>query len=1020
MKTGTKAVFVLLLMFAAFSVLSSCSTQKNTAGSRWWHSFNARYNTYFNGSQAFIEGSKEKEDGHNDNFTEQLPLYPASSKKSKDIGKQNFERAVTKSEKAIKRHSIKRRPVWDKKRRKTERDIEWLNRREYNPFIWKAWLLLGKSQFQMGEFEEAAATFSYMARLYNTQPAINGIARAWLAKSYTELDWLYDAEDVIVKMRRDSMDYRAVKDWDYTYCDFYLHNGNRKEAINYLQRVIRHERRRKQRAREWFIMGQLQAAEGNQQAAYKAFRKVVRMSPPYELSFNARIAMTEVMAAGQSKKMVNRLKRMAASDNNKDYLEQVYYAIGNIHLMNGDTLRAITAYEEGNRKATRSGIEKGVLLLTLGNIYWQRQQYANARRCYGEAIGLLDKDRPDYEELSDRSVVLDELVPHLETIHLQDSLQYLATTSEEERNAAIDRQIEMVKKREKEERNRQLDAEAEKMQQEQLAMGNTTGQQQTKQPTSPTPSTKQQQGLWYFYNPNAVSQGKAAFERLWGKRANADNWQRANKTVLEREETGEERRPETDVSGTGAEAEGGNGRDAEGGSGRDAEGGSGRDAEGGSGLEAEGSGQDADGSGQAADGSRRKADGSGQEADNKTREYYLAQIPFSEEQKAASDALLTEGLLSAGIIIKDKMENLALSRRQLERLVADYPDYERNDETLYHLFLLYSRLGLDSKAQWTVEQLKERWAESEYTRLLSNPYYLDDARWGEHIEDSIYAATYEAFKANRFDVVKANVKISDERFSQGYNRAKFIFIDALSMLNEGLTDDCITRMTEVVEKHPTSEVAEMAGMIVKGVRQGRRLQGGGFGFGDVWSRRSAAMNTDSAAVDTLSRELDAPHVVILAFRTDSVDTNQMLFELAKYNFTNFLVRNFEIEVEGDEGISRLTVSGFLSYDEATQYRRQLTSSFTPLKEMGRQLRLYVVSEINRRLLGTTFSYADYEQFYDSELAPVKTSEDALLDEPTEIVDSEEMGEEEDLPENEEESDDEEEEEMFDFEEDFYR
>ncbi|MGM9697857.1 MAG: tetratricopeptide repeat protein [Prevotella sp.] len=1006
MKKGTKAIFVVLLLYAAFSVLSSCSTQKNTASSRWWHSFNARYNTYFNGSQAFIEGSKEKEDGHSDNFTEQLPLYPASSKKSKDIGKQNFERAVTKSEKAIKRHSIKRRPVWDKKRRKTERDIEWLNRREYNPFIWKAWLLLGKSQFQMGEFEEAAATFSYMSRLYNTQPAIKGIARAWLAKSYTELDWLYDAEDVIVKMRRDSMDYRAVKDWDYTYCDFYLHNGNRKEAINYLQRVIRHERRRKQRAREWFLMGQLQAAEGNQQAAYKAFRKVVRMSPPYELSFNARIAMTEVMAAGHSKKMVNRLKRMAASDNNKDYLEQVYYAIGNIHLMNGDTLRAISAYEEGNRKATRSGIEKGVLLLTLGNIYWQRQQYADARRCYGEAIGLLDKDRPDYGELSERSVVLDELVPHLETIHLQDSLQYLATTSEEERNAAIDRQIEMVKKREKEERDRELDAEAEKIQQEQQAMGNTTGQQQTKQPASPTLSTKQGQGLWYFYNPSAVSQGKAAFERLWGKRANVDNWQRANKTVLEREETGDEGCTlAADAASTGAE--GGSGQGAEGGSGQGAEGGSGRDAEDGSGRDAEG-------------GSGREKDGGKQEADNKTREYYLAQIPFSEEQKAASDALLTEGLLSAGIIMKDKMEDLALSRRQLERLVADYPDYERNDETLYHLFLLYSRLGLDSKAQWTVEQLKERWAESEYTRLLTNPYYLDDARWGEHIEDSIYAATYEAFKANRFDVVKANVKISDERFSQGYNRARFIFIDALSMLNEGLTDECITRMTEVVENHPTSEVAEMAGMIVKGVRQGRRLQGGGFGFGDVWSRRSAAMNTDSASVDTLSKELDAPHVVILAFRTDSVDTNQMLFELAKYNFTNFLVRNFEIEVEGDEGISRLTVSGFLSYDEATQYRRQLTTSFSPLKELGQQLRLYVVSEANRRLLGTTFSYADYEQFFDSELAPVKTSEDTLLDEPTEIVDGEEMSEEGDLPENEDESDDEEEEEMFDFEEDFYR
>ena len=147
---------VTALLFAA------CSTQKNTSATRRWHAFNARYNTYFNGSQAFIEGSLEKENGHKDNFTEQLPLYPAGTKTGKDIGKQNFDRAIEKAEKAIKRHSIKKRPEWTKSRRKTPKDIEWLGRREYNPFIWKAWLLLGKSQFQKGEFEEAAATFSYM------------------------------------------------------------------------------------------------------------------------------------------------------------------------------------------------------------------------------------------------------------------------------------------------------------------------------------------------------------------------------------------------------------------------------------------------------------------------------------------------------------------------------------------------------------------------------------------------------------------------------------------------------------------------------------------------------------------------------------------------------------------------------------------------------------------------------------------------------------------------------------------
>jgi tetratricopeptide (TPR) repeat protein len=404
--------------------LTGCSTKNNTAKTRWWHAFNARYNTYFNGSQAFIEGSLEKEQGNKDNYTELIPLYTVGNKQSRDLGKGNFDRAIEKSEKAIKQHSIKTRPQWNKNRRKTQKDIEWLNRREYNPFIWKAWLLLGKSQFQKGEFEEAAATFSYMSRLYHTQPAINGLARAWLAKSYTELDWLYDAEDVINKQRRDTMHFRAVKDWDYTYADYYIHCQRYEEALPYLRKVIRHEKRRKQKAREWFLYGQLQALLGRKTEAYDAFKHTVRLNPPYELEFNARIAQTEVMARGSknARQMVKRLKRMAASDNNKDYQDQVYYAIGNIWLAEHDTTQAIEAYEEGNKKATRSGIEKGVLLLTLGNLYWEREKFADAQRCYGEAIGLLDKDRKDYLQLSERSKILDELVPHTSSVELQDSL----------------------------------------------------------------------------------------------------------------------------------------------------------------------------------------------------------------------------------------------------------------------------------------------------------------------------------------------------------------------------------------------------------------------------------------------------------------------------------------------------------------------------------------------------------------------------------------------------------------------
>ena len=215
-----RKIHSLFLIAIIAGMTAGCSMHKNNAKNRFWQSFTAKYNTYYNGSLAYIDGALEKEKGHKDNFTEMLPLYTVTDKKSRQIGSGNFDRTVEKMEKTIKQHSIKAKPEWKKSRRKTDKDREWLSRREYNPFLWKAWLLMGKAQFQKGEFDEAAATFSYMSRLYQTQPAINGLARAWLANCYTELDWIYDAEDVMRNTSRDSIHYRAQNDWNQAYANY--------------------------------------------------------------------------------------------------------------------------------------------------------------------------------------------------------------------------------------------------------------------------------------------------------------------------------------------------------------------------------------------------------------------------------------------------------------------------------------------------------------------------------------------------------------------------------------------------------------------------------------------------------------------------------------------------------------------------------------------------------------------------------------------------------------------------------
>ena len=961
-KEKSKKVDLLPLYLLTFLLLSACSTKKNTATNRWWHSFNARYNTYFNGSQAFIDGNLEKEKGHQDNYTEMLPLYMVGNKKSRDIGKGQFDRAIEKSEKAIRLHSIKAKPEWNSSKQKTAKDREWLGRREYNPFLWKAWLLLGKAQFQKGNFDEAAATFSYMTRLYQTQPMQNGLARAWLAKSYTELGWMYDAEDVIRNMSRDSMDFRAVKDWDYTYANYYIRQGDYEKAVPYLQKVIKHERRSLQRAREWYLMGQIQTLLGHRDEAYQAYRKVVGCHPPYELEFNARISQTEVMAASNGKQMIGRLKRMASDDNNAEYLDQVYYAIGNIYLMQKDTLQAIAAYEKGNEKSVRNGIEKGVLLLRLGNLYWQREQFNDAQRCYGEAIGLLDKERPDYEELALRSQILDELVPYTDAIHLQDSLLELSTMPEAERLKAIDRVIDALKKKEKAEREALMIQQVEELEQQMQAQGG-GNQRGGNQPQTPV-AQQQGNGQWYFYNPQAVNQGKQMFQRQWGRRENKDNWQRANQTVLNMPSSQEE-----EV----ADSLGEQGKPGELGESEDEE-------------------TDEDGLTPAEDPHRR--------------EYYLAQIPFSDEQKAASHDIIKDGLFHAGVIFKDKLNNLPLSEKHLTRLTGNYDDYEHLDEAWYHLFLLYSLEGQTQKADNCLSRLKADYPESEWTILLSDPYFKENARFGEHIEDSLYVATYEAFKADRHETVRANARLSAERFPLGENRSKFLFIDGLSLLNEGDGDGCVERLKEVVEKYPESEVAGLAGMIVKGVLDGRRLHGGKFDIGDVWSRRDVTLAADSTGVIELSAERNDNFMFILAYEPDSVNENQLLFELARYNFTNFLVRNFDIVLDEDEGLHRMCISGFLNYDEALQYARQLYADHA-MADWLKSCHSLIISEKNLALIGSRFSYDDYQQFYEDTFVPMEVSKEQLLTEPGDVEspDPEDIGSGEAEQQNDEEEED---------------
>lgn len=370
---------------------------------------------------------------------------------------------------------------------------------------------------------------------------------------------------------------------------------------------------------------------------------------------------------------------------------------------------------------------------------------------------------------------------------------------------------------------------------------------------------------------------------------------------------------------------------------------------------------------------------------------------------SASNQLLANGLYHAGIIFKDRLDNLALSEKMLLRLVDNYPDFKHLDEAYYHLYLLYSRKKQTQMANSYVDKLKKDYPESQFTALLSDPYYLENARMGVHIEDSIYTLTYQAFKEGKYEVVMHNSEISDKRFPTGANRDKFLFISGMTQLNEGKVSECLEKMNQVIAQYPNSRLSEMAGMIVNGVNAGRRLYGGKFDLSNVWAKRSDVLSSqDSTRQKGFSADRNDRFVFLLAYSPDSVNENQLLFEVAKYNFTTYMARNFDISIEDLQGLHRLQVSGFQNYDEARQYANELHQQAGILRLISKA-RSYVISEPNLELLGRNLSYDDYDKFYTRHFAPLKISKMRLLMEPTEIVVDKDSQKEEDALEEENDS-----------------
>ncbi|WP_430817578.1 tetratricopeptide repeat protein [Carboxylicivirga sp. RSCT41] len=847
--------------------LLGCSTKKNTWLSRNYHNLTAYYNVYFNGREAFNNGDKAIIESYQNDYSNILPVFEASDPDAASVASGDMDRAIEKGQKLIKKHSITAKPK--KRSRNNQYAAEFYSKKEFNAWVDDAYVLMGKAQVYKHEQSLAIRTLQQVIRDFPNSESMYE-ALIWQARAYT------DRGDYIGAMAAlESYDLGGnaptefYSDYMATYANLLLVQEKYIEAIPYLQNALSDEKSKHKRLRYSYILGQLYLMNNQREEAAESFGYVAKASTNYEMTFNAKVNQASIIYANadidEVKKQLHKLRK---DKKNKDYLDRIYFAFGKVALQENLEQEALRNFKKSVSASVDNENQKGLSYREAGEIYYGRMDYANAYFYYDSALVSIDEDYEQIEELKERHYGLSGLIDHLLTVQREDSLQRLADMSEPVLYAYLD---DIIAKKEAEQKR------LEKMQQEE-SMSDAFFYQ-----TSNMRDATGQSGKWYFYNQNSMGMGKLEFEKRWGKRKLEDNWRRKDKSKVDVEQQAADdpfALPDDPFANQGKDDE------------------------------------------------KKEQSEESTTTTNvaiPSREQLLADIPLSDEKRKASDEKIEEALLEQGLVFMDRLENYPKSIEALEDLLSRYPQAESRDEALIALYNAY-RLNDDNAGMLaTKKRIEQEFPDHRFVAYLNDPDFFNKIQEKKEQESKAYEDTYEDFLFGRFDIVIAG---SDKAIAESGVDSKltnkYHLLRGLSYGKKGDVEAFKSDLNTIINNDNDSEEAILAEALLKHLNEGKApVQGTLFSASPGITSQSQTQSDDGIEAPEQTAgfvyvEVEPYELIVMGIATENI--NRAVYNVADYNFSRYLLHDFEIQEKRLlDGSVALTVSGFSNRVEVMDY-----------------------------------------------------------------------------------------------------
>jgi len=458
-----------------------------------YHDTTARFNAYFLAKEKMFEVESALLQAAPNDYNDILMVFPRIDSAWGASQQAGLEYVIEKASLPIKFHA---RSKW----------------------VDDCYLLIGKARLYMGDFRNAATTFKYV-NTNSPDPDARHAALVWLQRLFIEQnnakDALYAAEYLSKDENPISND--NARDFYLNMAHYYRLEQDLPRTAAYLEKALPFITNKEMRIKALFMIAQISQQLNQPEKAYKYYSLLTRSNPPYEILFLSQLNTASAVdfsneaAVAKADKV---LQSLLKDPKNAEYKDRIWYEIGRFEVRRGHIQRSVEAYKQSLLLASKPQ-QKANAYLQLGKVYYERlQDYPNAALYYDSASQVLPASSPEYDNIKRRADILREFAEEQAKVKNAERLLRLYAMSDAERRKALEKEIA----EEKVAIDRQLKAAQQET-------------RRTEQPVSTINnlSATSASNIWYFYNVQAVANGKTAFARTWGNIPLADNWRLSDK-----------------------------------------------------------------------------------------------------------------------------------------------------------------------------------------------------------------------------------------------------------------------------------------------------------------------------------------------------------------------------------------------------------------------------------------------------------------------------------------------------------